>query len=261
MSQLEFDENIARRLEVLYGTRDVLRRRQLVRDALGAAPGEHILDVGCGPGFYVAELLEHVGSEGSVVGIDSSQPMLAVAAQRSEGHDNVSFHEADATSLPVENASFDAALSVQVLEYVADVPAALSELYRALRAGGRLVVWDVDWATLSLHATDPARTERILRSWDGHLAHPSLPQTLTAQLQGVGFDDVKLEGHTFATNELDPDTYGGFLVPFIAQFVVGRDGISKDEADAWEAEQRELAQRSEFFFACIQFCFTATRPG
>ncbi len=261
MSQLEFDESTARQLEVLYGTRDVLRRRQLVRDALGVAPGERILDVGCGPGFYVAELLEHVGSDGSVVGIDSSQPMLAVAAHRSQGHDNVAFHEADATSLPVENASFDAALSVQVLEYVAEVPAALAEMYRALRAGGRLVVWDVDWATVSLHTTDLARTERILRSWDGHLAHPSLPQTLTAQLQGAGFDDVKLEGHTFATNELEPDTYGGFLVPFIAQFVVGRDGISKDEANAWEAEQRELAQRSEFFFACIQFCFTATRPG
>ena len=189
-----------RQLEVLYGTRDVLRRRQLVRDALGVVPGERIMDVGCGPGFYVAELLEHVGSDGSVVGIDSSQPMLAVAAHRSEGHDNVSFHEADATSLPVEDASFDAALSVQVLEYVADVPAALAEMYRALRAGGRLVVWDVDWATVSLHTTDLARTERILRAWDGHLAHPSLPQTLTAQLQAAGFDDVKLEGHTFATN-------------------------------------------------------------
>ena len=261
MSQIEFDESTARRLEVLYGTRDVLRRRQLVRDALGVVPGERILDVGCGPGFYVAELLEQVGSDGSVVGIDSSQPMLAVAAHRSEGHDNVSFHEADATSLPVETASFDAALSVQVLEYVAAVPAALSEMYRALRAGGRLVVWDVDWATVSLHTTDLVRTERILRAWDGHLAHPSLPQTLTAQLKGAGFVDVMLEGHTFATNELDPDTYGGFLVPFIAEFVVGRDGISEDDANAWEAEQRELAQRSEFFFSCTQFCFTATRPG
>jgi arsenite methyltransferase len=261
MSQIDFDESTVGQLEVLYDARDVLRRRQLVREALGVAPGERILDVGCGPGFYVAELLEQVGSDGSVVGIDSSRPMLAVAAHRSEGHDNVSFHEADATSLPVESANFDAALSVQVLEYVADVSAALAEMYRALRAGGRLVVWDVDWATVSLHTTDPARTERILRSWDGHLMHPSLPQTLTAQLQAAGFDDIRLEGHTFATNELDPNTYGGFLVPFIAQFVVGRDGISRDEANAWEAEQRELAQRSEFFFACSQFCFTATRPG
>ncbi len=261
MSQLEFDESTARQLEVLYRTRDVMRRQQLVRDAVDAAPGDRILDVGSGPGFYVAELLEQVGSEGSVVGLDSSQTMLALAAHRREGHDNVAFHEADATSLPVEDASFDAVLSVQVLEYVADVPAALAEMHRALRAGGRLVVWDVDWATVSLHTTDPARTERILRSWDGHLAHPSLPQTLTSQLQAAGFEDVKLEGHAFATNELDPDTYGGFMVPFIADFVAGRDGISDDEAHAWESEQRELARRSEFFFACIQFCFTAARPG
>ena len=64
--------SIARQLEVLYGTRDVLRRRQLVRDALGVVPGERIMDVGCGPGFYVAELLEQVGPDGSVAGIDSS---------------------------------------------------------------------------------------------------------------------------------------------------------------------------------------------
>ena len=76
-----------------------------------------------------------------------------------------------------------------------------------------------------------------------------------------GSSDVRLEGHTFATNELDSSTYGGFLVPFIAGFVVGRDGISEAEANAWEAEQRELAQRSEFFFfACIQDCFAAMRP-
>ncbi len=257
--QLEFDDSTARRLEVIYGRRDHVRRRQLVRDALRVAAGDRVMDVGCGPGFYVAELLEQVGSGGSVVGIDGSRPMLAAAAKRVEGHDNVAFHEADATSLPVEDARFDAVLSVQVLEYIADVPAALAELHRVLRPGGRLVVWDVDWTTVSLHTTDPGRTERILRAWDGHLAHPALPRTLTAQLRAAGFDDVGVEGHVFATTELDPETYGGSLVPFIAEFVAGRDGISPEEVAAWEAEQRELAERGEFFFACIQFCFTATR--
>jgi hypothetical protein len=37
--------------------------------------------------------------------------------------------------------------------------------------------------------------------------------------------------------------------------------VSKDEAKVWAAEQRELGQRGEFYFACLQFCFTATRPG
>jgi hypothetical protein len=43
--------------------------------------------------------------------------------------------------------------------------------------------------------------------------------------------------------------------------VARRDGLSQDEANAWETEQRELARRGEFFFACSQFCFTAMRPG
>jgi ubiquinone/menaquinone biosynthesis C-methylase UbiE len=260
MSQLEFDESTARQLEQVYRTRDVRRRRQLVLDAVAAAPGERVLDIGCGPGFYVADLLEQVGPHGSVVGIDSSPSMLAITARKVEGHDNVALHEADATSLPVEDAGFDAIVSVQVIEYVADVPAALAEMHRALRPDGRLVLWDVDWATMSLRTVDPARTERILQAWDGHLAHRSLPQTLTAQLKAAGFEDVRVEGHTFATNELDPESYGGFLVPFIANFVADRE-ISREEAQAWEAEQRELAQRDEFFFACIQFCFTATPAG
>ena len=56
MSQLEFDRRLIQRLERLYSTRDVLRRRGLVRAALGARSGDRILDVGCGPGFYITEL-------------------------------------------------------------------------------------------------------------------------------------------------------------------------------------------------------------
>jgi arsenite methyltransferase len=54
MSQLVFDEKLVAQLEELYATRDVLRRRRLIREALDVRAGERILDVGCGPGFYVA---------------------------------------------------------------------------------------------------------------------------------------------------------------------------------------------------------------
>lgn len=160
MSQLVFDEAMANQLEALYRTRDVLRRRRLVGEALGVAAGDQVLDVGCGPGFYLAELLEQVGSTGTATGIDASPQTLALARRRTQGRGNVRLYQADATALPVSDASFDAALSVQVLEYVANVDAALAELQRVLRPGGRLVVWDVDWATVSLHSSDAARTER-----------------------------------------------------------------------------------------------------
>ena len=261
MSQMVFDDDLANQLETLYRTRDVLRRRRLVREALGAAPGERVLDVGCGPGFYVAELLEQVGATGSVVGVDASPQTLALARRRTQGQDNVALHQADATALPVADASFDRALSVQVLEYVSDPAAALAELHRALRPGGRLVVWDVDWSTVSWHSADPDRMRRVLAVWDGHLADPCLPRTLAARLRSAGFGDIRAEGHTFASAEFTPDSYGVAVIPLIQRYVAGRDDITEEAAGRWAAEQHELGEQGEFFFACIQFCFTATRSG
>jgi arsenite methyltransferase len=259
VSQLEFDRRLVERLERLYATRDVLRRRELVHAALGVRAGDRVLDVGCGPGFYVAELLEVVGRDGFVVGVDVSADMLAVAAKRAAGHDHVEFREADATALPVAAASFDRALSVQVLEYVQDVSAALVEMRRALRPGGRVLVWDVDWATVSWHATDAELLQRVLAAWDKHLTHPSLPRELAPQLRNAGFEHIQMDAHPFATTELIPDAYGGSLVPLLEQYVAEQGGISEAEAKAWADDQRELGERGEFFFAVTQFCFTATR--
>ena len=261
MSQLEFDEKAARQLEAVYLIADAVRRRRIVRDALGAAPGERVLDVGCGPGFYCAELLEEVGPSGSVVGVDGSPAMLALAARRCAAHANVELLEGDALELPVDDASFDAVLSVQVQEYVADVTAGIAELWRALRPGGRAVVFDVDWATLSLQSDATGLTERVLRAWDEHLAHRSLPRTLAARLRAAGFEDVEMTAHAFATVEFDGDRYGPALTPFIGDFVAGRQGITEQEAEAWVAGQRELGERGEYYFAIIQFCFNARKPG
>ena len=261
MSQLEFDRRLIQRLERLYSTRDVLRRRELVRAALGARSGDRILDVGCGPGFYITELLEAVGREGAVAGADISADMLAVAAKRATGHGNVEFHEADATSLPVPDASFERAVCVQVLEYVRDVPAALAEMHRVLRPGGRMLVWDVDWSTVSWHAIDRQLMRQVLAAWDKHLTHPCLPQTLAAQLRNAGFQDVRMDAHAFATTELIPDAYGGSLVPLLEQYVAEQGGMSQQEAKAWADEQRELGDRGEFFFTVTQFCFTATKTS
>jgi ubiquinone/menaquinone biosynthesis C-methylase UbiE len=259
MSQLQFDADTARRIEALYLIRDAGRRRELVREALGAVSGERILDAGCGPGFYCLELSEIVGSSGSVLGVDSSLAMLQLARTRCAGRDNVGLLEGEATALPVESATFDGAVCVQVLEYVSDVDAALAELHRALRPGGRAVVWDMDWATVSIHSQDTALTTRVLRAWDEHLADPSLPRTLGARLRSAAFENVRVEAHAFAASDGDPEKFGAALVPLIATFVAGRQGIAAVEAEAWAAEQRELMERDEFYFASTQFCFTATK--
>jgi SAM-dependent methyltransferase len=232
-----------------------------VREALAAVDGERVLDVGCGPGFYATELLMDVGPSGTVVGVDRSAQMLAAARKRSAGHENIAFREGEATALPVDDHAFDAALCVQVLEYVPDVPGALAEMHRAVRSGGRVVVWDVDWSTVSLHSSDPARTQRILQAWDGHLTHPALPRTLAAALRTAGFADVEVEGHTFSAVELDPDSFFGGIIGLIEEYVGGREDVPGEELRGWADDLRELDARGEFFIALMQFCFKAQRPA
>jgi SAM-dependent methyltransferase len=183
-----------------------------------------------------------------------------MAARRCEGHDNVTLRKGDATALPVDDATFDAAYCVQVLEYLPNASVALAEMYRALKPGGRIVVWDVDWSTVSWHSSDQVRMDRVLRLWDQHLAEPSLPRTLATRMRSVGFDNVRFQPHVFASGEFDAETYGVGMVPLIEQFVAGRAGIDAGEAAAWAAEQRDLGDRGEYFFSCTQFCFEGKKP-
>ena len=235
MALLEFDEKLAEQMEVVYRSRDILRRRRLVYEALDPSEGDRVLDAGCGPGFYAAELLERVGERGSVVGLDRSEQMLAVAAHRCGDAPNVTLERAEVTSLPVEDESFDRALSVQVLEYVPEVDTAIAELRRALRPGGRVVIWDVDWRTLSWHSEDPERMRLVLAAWDEHLTHPSLPLTLAPRMRAAGFEDVTMEAHAFASAELSGDAYGSALLPLMKDYVAGVERIGEETARAWVA--------------------------
>ena len=61
------------------------------------------------------------------------------------------------------------------------------------------------------------------------------------------------------TIDFDQDSCAGAL-PFIGTFVAGHKGVTEDDARAWVADQQELAERGEFYFAITQFCFTARKP-
>ena len=261
MTQLAFDEDVARQIEALYLTRDAARRRRLVREALGAQPGDRVLDVGCGPGFYCLEIAEEVGSDGRVVGIDAAEPMLDLARTRCEAFGNVSFKRGDIMSIPVESESFDRAICVQVLEYVEPATAALSEIQRTLCPGGRVVIWDIDWGTVVWHSSDDALTEEILTAWDQHLAHASLPRSLAPRLREAGFEEVEATGHVFSTiSTLDPETYGGAIIPIIASYVTGNRLVDENAVKAWVDDLRSLSDKGEFYFAGIQFCFSGVKP-
>jgi len=107
--------------------------------------GESVLDLGCGAGFDAFIAGQLVGPAGRVAGVDISPEMIAVAeAGRAEaGCPRVEFHVAPVEALPFPDGSFDVALSNGVLNLIPDKPAALREVFRVLRPGGRLQACDI----------------------------------------------------------------------------------------------------------------------
>jgi ubiquinone/menaquinone biosynthesis C-methylase UbiE len=256
--QLGFDDATAERLSAMYETPDVRRRRSIAVSALGARPGERLLDVGCGPGFFVSDLLPVVGPPGAVVGVDSSEPMLGLARRRCADAPNAEFHEGAATALPFGDAEFDAVLSVQVMEYVDDIPLALGEIHRVVKPGGRVLIWDTDWSTVSWHSSDESRMAAVLADWDAHLRHPCLPRVLAHRLREVGWVEVEAAGHNWTNLELTAETISASMLGLIANFVGPRMG--SEVVDAWTDDLRRLSDRGEYFFSYDQFCFTARKP-
>jgi ubiquinone/menaquinone biosynthesis C-methylase UbiE len=171
----------------VYSTPDVVQQRAEVLALLAAQPGERVLDVGSGPGFLVASLADAVGAGGAVHGLDPSAPMNAVARELIETRPWASIDDGDAVELPYPDGAFDAAVSTQVYGYVADIPAALAELRRVMRRGGRFLVLDTDWDSVVWHAADRERHRRVMAAWEEHLVHPHLPCTLPGQLRGARF--------------------------------------------------------------------------
>ena len=97
-------------------------------------------DLGCGTGTVSATLAPHVAR---VIAVDESRPMLTAARHRVAQHDNVELRAGKLESLPIADASLDAAVLSLVLHYVGEPIAALSEARRVLKPGAKLIVVDM----------------------------------------------------------------------------------------------------------------------
>lgn len=259
---IEFDEAAARSVEAMYLTPDVVSQRMRVLDMLSPKPGERIIDIGVGPGLLAHDLARLVGDTGHVVGLDMAPAMITMARTRLAALPQAECIEGDATALAFPEASFDAAVSTQVYEYVADMPKALSELKRVLRPGGRVLILDTDWRSIVWHSSDEARMERVLACWDGHLADPHLPARLGALLRRAGFDVARVEVVPMLAAQWQPVSYAAGIMRAIHGYARGNGakyGLPDAEIQAWHDDQLRLIERGEFFFSVNRYAFLATR--
>lgn len=256
---LKFDAETTRILDMAYQGADFTARRRASFDAVRPAPGETILDIGCGNGMLTAELARAVGASGRVIGVDPSPDMLAAGKERCEGYACVEFRSGFAGDIPVEDGLADKAVSVQVFEYIDDISTSLDEMFRCVKPGGRVVISDLHFGTLVWVSDDQERMSRMQESWDQHFASGLVPEKLPGLIRDRGHVVDDVVPITLTDHHLKPDGMALMMMHLMKQFAVSSGHFDADTAQAWFDEQYSLARAGRFFFSMSQFVVVATK--
>lgn len=183
-----------------------------VLERLAPAPGERILDVGCGTGRLTSEIPARAPAV-TVVGIDRSWTMLE-QAQKHFGR-AAAFAQADGTALPFTG-PFDAVFSTATFHWIQDHDALFREIHRVLRAGGRLVSQCGGGPNLqqlyrrAQGMRDSPRYGSYFAGWADPWNFESV-ETTEARLRGIGFVDICVSLEPAQTPFESIDAYEQFV--------------------------------------------------
>ncbi len=209
--------------------------------------GDRVLDVGCGPGNITADLAQYV-PDGSVVGIDLSEEIIARATSDHAATPNVSFRVGDVYGLDAPDGSYDVVYAHQVLQHLHDPVAALREMRRVLAPGGLLAVREADFGGFFWHPATPALDE-WMELYHRVTAHNGAQadggRHLPQWVRGAGFTDlaVTATSWTFETAE-DRSWWGGLWADRVVLSEFARQAVEYSLSTPEELETIAAAFRS-----------------
>jgi SAM-dependent methyltransferase len=237
----------------------IQRLRATTAELLRPRLGDRLLDVGCGTGDVVRALAGLVGAHGTVVGIEPSATMLDEARRRTgESSHNVEFRSGDIARLDFDDATFDGVTCERVFQHLDTPDAALAELVRVIRPGGRIVVIDTDWGMHAIHGADPQLTSRVVQCWAANAANGWSGRRLPGLFVHAGLPEPAVVAETFTST----DGHRPMGPPFTTMAVVAEQSgaLSSDDAHTWLAQLADAGERGQFFWAVTMFAVAGARP-
>jgi ubiquinone/menaquinone biosynthesis C-methylase UbiE len=216
--------------------------------------GARVLEIGCGNGAATQVIMQHVNSA-LLVGIDPSSTFIDMARETFAGEPRVSFALGDAAATGQADACFDLVIAHTVYSHLVDPEDALTEARRVLRPGGQLVIFDGDFATLTvaLFEGDP------LQAAVGAVHAPYIMRRLPGLATSAGFSVQSVEPYGYVQTS-SPD----YLLTLLSRgsyAAVQAGEISQEMVDGFDREARRRVANGTFYGAMLFLSLNARKDG
>jgi len=232
-----------------------------LRGLVAPRPGETFVDLGCGKGDDL-NALAVAFPESLFIGLDQSEEWVRRAGEATPA--NATFRVADvAQRLPLDDASIDGLLSINLLECVADQAGLISECSRVLRPGGQIVMAHYDWDTQTFDGPDRAFVRRIVHAFsDWQQAWmPAIDPWTGRRLHRLFAADGRFQGEVFTRTLVSvdaPESYGWRQAESFAG-LVRRGLVPAEDYEAFMEFQRAAAEQGEFFYSVTMYAFVGQK--
>lgn len=256
---MDYSGQLAAIQQHLAASDDMDTRRTAVMAALASASGEYVLEVGCGQGLCLELIAEAVGGTGYAHGIDVSPDQIEGARARCADLAQVRLEVADVRSMPLDDSTVDATVSMQVLEYIDDLDVALDEIARVTRQQGRFVNVATVWSSLFWSGGDTDLTAAVLGAWAEHCPHPDLPVELPAMLRRHGFGQVTQIPITIVNRDFASHRFSWGIARLAVAFAESMGAIGRGMGDEWIRGLEQADESESHFLSVVPVLTTATR--
>ncbi|HEU4348412.1 MAG TPA: methyltransferase domain-containing protein [Actinoplanes sp.] len=232
-------------LEAMSRHPEIERVRRVAHELLRPAPGQRLMDAGCGNGDVARRLAAEVVPDGEVLAVDYSAVTIEAARQRHDGS-RVEYLTGDVSALDLPGDSLDGIWCERVLQHVADADAVIGEFARVLRPGGRMCLIDTDWESRGFDGMPGDLTAAVLRHTFGMgtAQQHDMGRTLRRRLVRAGLSQIEAVPVTLY---FDTPESAAVVLPMVNPNVPAEAGLWPDGVrEAWLAEVDRAGRRGEF---------------
>ncbi len=230
--------------------------------AMSIPSARSVLDLGCGTGVVARAVATTPGFAGRVTGIDVS-PYLIEAATRLAKKEHidqaVDFRTGDSQALHLADASYDAVIAHTLLSHVESPLAVLKEIFRIVRPGGMVGIFDGDYASMTFENADPTKgkadDEKIIKAI---VTNPRVMRQMPQLLREARFDLTN--SFSYVVADIGKADFWATAMQSFVRLLPKAGAMTDREANDWADAMFSRSDRGIFFGASNYYSFVVRRP-